>query len=166
MPAAMEQTKQDLIRRQKAGEIPADLVTSFLGQGWNIRPPFPVRFGYEKTPTRYEEPEPEPEWVKDNGSYWIDPEGNHHDLGQWGEHEKWLRKRGIDLDEAMAAGWQTAVAEPRQGTVSATGHKPLTTAQKDALWKIAARHRAWNAIHEMKAEKGWKRTPVKFDRLG
>ncbi len=37
----LAQYKQDLIARQKAGEIPADLVTQLLGQGWNIRPPTP-----------------------------------------------------------------------------------------------------------------------------
>lgn len=158
MPQDLERAKQDLIARQKKGEVPADVVSGFLGAGWEIRPP--VRFANDVQPVRYEEPE----HVQTNGSYWLSPEGSWHDLGQWGEHEKWMRRQGLDPNEALGSGWYSVVAEPQSKMLTVTGHVPLTAAQREGLWGIAKRHRIWEATHEMKAEKGWRRAPIRFER--
>lgn len=160
MPQDLERAKQDLIARQKKGEIPADLLTGWLGQGWEIRPP--MRFANDVQPVHYEEPEDE--HVQTNGSYWLSPEGSWHDLGQWGEHEKWMRRQGLDPNEALGGGWHSVVAEPQSKRLTVTGHVPLTTVQREGLWGIAKRHRIWEATHEMKAEKGWRRAPIRFER--
>lgn len=51
MPRDIERAKQDLIKRQKLGEVPADVVTGFLGNGWEIRPP--MQFANDAQPVNY-----------------------------------------------------------------------------------------------------------------
>ena len=39
---ALERLKQNIVARHKRGEVPADVVTSLLGENWNVRPPVPL----------------------------------------------------------------------------------------------------------------------------
>lgn len=39
---AVERLRDEILARNKKGEIPADMVTGFLGEGWHIRPPVPL----------------------------------------------------------------------------------------------------------------------------
>lgn len=39
---AIERLRDEILARNKKGEIPADMVTGFLGEGWHIRPPVPL----------------------------------------------------------------------------------------------------------------------------